>query len=388
MLANPLQVQAAIDPVLSALQSLATALFNRDNVLKVPGADGLSASTIQGVRQQIALVQQRITQVQATLADFAKIPAAVNAAKDVLQKLTPVLVSPDALRTLIDNGQLGPLLTALNTSLGGFGTALSPLMLIEGTIKKTLLGVVDTLGDVLVAVDKLLPIIESLIGDEIVVRFGLGQAHAGPLATGHRPPAVCAGQPVQAERPKGVCGGGGGQGQKERRRPRGQCALRAQPLRPQPAGRQRRRLHEARIREDRVHRRLLAQDQCGRGLLGIHFIGVLSFVEALRDLIPLDGFSDPPALTVDEHGIDASFSVALPNLAVGVMSLTNLSLGAGFTVPFIGQPLSVRFNFCTREAPFNLTVSLFGGGGFFGISIDPHGVQKLEAVRVRGGHCH
>jgi hypothetical protein len=48
-------------------------------------------------------------------------------------------------------------------------------------------------------------------------------------------------------------------------------------------------------------------------------------------------------------------------------------------VPFIGQPLSVRFNFCTREQPFNLTVTLFGGGGFFGITLDPHGIQILEA---------
>jgi hypothetical protein len=79
------------------------------------------------------------------------------------------------------------------------------------------------------------------------------------------------------------------------------------------------------------------------------------------------------------HGIDAGFSMSLPNLAVGMFSLTNLSLGAGFTVPFIGQPLSVRFNFCTREQPFNLTVTLFGGGGFFGITLDPHGIQILEA---------
>jgi hypothetical protein len=62
-----------------------------------------------------------------------------------------------------------------------------------------------------------------------------------------------------------------------------------------------------------------------------------------------------------------------------MFSLSNLSLGAGFTVPFIGQPLSVRFNFCTREQPFHLTVSMFGGGGFFGITLDPHGVQILEA---------
>ena len=378
VLANPLQVQAAIDPVLSALQALATALFNRDNVLKVPGADGLSAATIQVVRQQIALVQQRINQVQATLADFARIPAAVNAAKDVLQKLTPVLVSPNALKTLIDNGQLGALLTALNTSLGGFGTALSPLMLIEGTVKKTLLRVVDTLGDVLSAVDKLLPIIESLIGDEIVVRFGFTPTLTPwPPATGH--PLSALGNLFKPNDPKGFAVAVEAKVKKSGGAPVAnvRCALNHFDLNllgDKDAAFIKLEFEKIEFTADSALKTDVNVD-----FSGIHFIGVLSFVEALRDLIPLDGFSDPPALTVDEHGIDASFSVALPNLAVGVMSLTNLSLGAGFTVPFIGQPLSVRFNFCTREAPFNLTVSLFGGGGFFGISIDPHGVQKLEA---------
>lgn len=112
---------------------------------------------------------------------------------------------------------------------------------------------------------------------------------------------------------------------------------------------------------------------------GIEFVGVLSFVEALRSLIPLDGFSDPPSLQVDETGVRASFSLALPNIAFGVFSLQNLSLGAGFTVPFLGDPLSVRFNFCERQSPFLLTVTLFGGGGFFAITLDPAGVQVLEA---------
>jgi hypothetical protein len=115
-------------------------------------------------------------------------------------------------------------------------------------------------------------------------------------------------------------------------------------------------------------------------LSDIKFVGPLSFVETLRDLIPLDGFSDPPSFDISPQGIDASFSVALPSISIGVLSLSNLSLGAGFTVPFIGQPLSVRFNFCSREQPFTLTVYMFGGGGFFGITIDPHGVQILEAA--------
>ncbi len=112
----------------------------------------------------------------------------------------------------------------------------------------------------------------------------------------------------------------------------------------------------------------------------IEFVGVLSFVQVLKQVIPLDGFSDPPAIEVDAEGIKGGFSLPLPNLTFGVFSLTNLSLGAGFSVPFIGKPLSVRFNFCERESPFHLTVSMFGGGGFFAITIDPHDVQILEAA--------
>ena len=114
-------------------------------------------------------------------------------------------------------------------------------------------------------------------------------------------------------------------------------------------------------------------------LSNIKFLGVLSFVETLRDLIPLDGFSDPPYLDITSKGIDAGFGISLPSVCCGMLNIANLSLAAGFTVPFIGEPLSVRFNFCRREQPFLLTVYGLGGGGFFGITIDPHGVQILEA---------
>ena len=377
LLANPTQVQNALDPVLAALQALATALFTRDNALQLPGADGLSASTIQVVRQQIALVQQRIQQVQALLVDFAKIPALMTASQDVIAKLNPVLVSPAQLKALIENGQLGPLLTALNGAIGGFGSALHPITLIEGTVKQTLLTLAGTLGEVLSAVDKLLPIIESLIGDEIVVRFAFTPTLTPwPPASGH--PLSGLGTLFRPNDPKGFVVAVEARVKKSGGAPTAnvRCALTHFDLIL---------LGKAGFIQLDFEKIEFTADSSLKtdvdvGFSGIHFIGVLSFVEALRDLIPLDGFTDPPALTVDEHGIDASFSVALPNLAVGVMSLTNLSLGAGFTVPFIGQPLSVRFNFCAREAPFNLTVSLFGGGGFFGIAIDPHGVQKLEAA--------
>ncbi len=68
----------------------------------------------------------------------------------------------------------------------------------------------------------------------------------------------------------------------------------------------------------------------------------------------------------------------MPNVAVGVFALQNISLGADCHVPFLGESLSVGFNFCTRERPFALTVAFIGGGGFLGLRISPSGLELLE----------
>lgn len=111
---------------------------------------------------------------------------------------------------------------------------------------------------------------------------------------------------------------------------------------------------------------------------GIEFLGVLGFIDTLRELIPFDGFSDPPYLDVSAEGATAGFDLALPNLAVGVFSLENISLGADCRVPFLGDSVSVGFNFCTRDRPFRLTVMAIGGGGFVGIRLSPEGLVVLE----------
>ncbi|QEU96196.1 hypothetical protein [Streptomyces kanamyceticus] len=114
---------------------------------------------------------------------------------------------------------------------------------------------------------------------------------------------------------------------------------------------------------------------------GVDFVGNLEFVQTLRNIIPLDGFSDPPAITVDSSGIHANYSMQLPNAAVGVFSLENLSLNAALSVPFIGDtPLQAGFAFCRREAPFRLTVSMLGGGGYFGIVLTPKEIAVMDAA--------
>lgn len=113
---------------------------------------------------------------------------------------------------------------------------------------------------------------------------------------------------------------------------------------------------------------------------GIEFRGPLRFVELLSDFIPGGGFSDPPALDVTAEGITASFSLGLPNVEVGVFALKNLTLGARLNLPFIGSELQIGFDFCQRHSPFLLTISCFGGGGYFGIMLGPSGLRSLEAA--------
>lgn len=112
----------------------------------------------------------------------------------------------------------------------------------------------------------------------------------------------------------------------------------------------------------------------------VRFGGPLEFVNEIRKFIPGNGFSDPPGLTVTPSGLSASYSLTLPAIGVGIFALSNASLGAAFNLPFDSNPVSVRFNFSTREHPFSLTVSLLGGGGFFAIGVTARGVNEIEAA--------
>jgi hypothetical protein len=120
--------------------------------------------------------------------------------------------------------------------------------------------------------------------------------------------------------------------------------------------------------------------QLTRGEDAVTFGGALAFVNELRKYIPSNGFSDPPALSVTPSGIAASYSLGLPTMPLGIFSLSNVSLGAGFNLPFDNRSMSLRFSFCERQRPFSLIVSGLGGGGFAAITIGAGGVQEIEAA--------
>jgi hypothetical protein len=131
--------------------------------------------------------------------------------------------------------------------------------------------------------------------------------------------------------------------------------------------------------------------------LPVEFLGDLEFVNALRDLIPSNGFSpssalpsaalaasDAPApangpfLDVTPNLIIAGFSLAVPSVGIGVFSLENIRLRAALTLPLEDSPVSFAFNFGERDHKFLLTVDLLAGGGFLAIELNSQGIQRLE----------
>ena len=118
----------------------------------------------------------------------------------------------------------------------------------------------------------------------------------------------------------------------------------------------------------------------------LEFQGPLTFVNTLRDILPAEGFSDPPYVTVDGAGILAGYTLAVPSLGIGIFSLQNLALSAQLSLPFVGKPASVRFAVSERQKPFLVSVTLFGGGGFFALAVGANGLEQIEAAIEFGGN--
>ena len=120
--------------------------------------------------------------------------------------------------------------------------------------------------------------------------------------------------------------------------------------------------------------------------LDVEFLGPLEFVSSLRNVLPADAFGKAPAITVGPSGIKAGLSLGIPSVGIGVFSLQNLALAAALSVPFTDAPAGLRLGLSERQNPFLVTVTLFGGGGFFALAVSTKGVEEIEAAIEFGGN--
>ncbi|MFF4432601.1 hypothetical protein ACFYZ4_26010 [Streptomyces sp. NPDC001513] len=99
---------------------------------------------------------------------------------------------------------------------------------------------------------------------------------------------------------------------------------------------------------------------------------------------PSGGTGSPLSVAVVGRQIQAELSLALPSLSFGIFALNSMTLFAGLYLPFDGSPVRFRFALNSREAPFSLTLSFLGGGGFFALEAGADGVESLEAALEAG----
>jgi hypothetical protein len=119
---------------------------------------------------------------------------------------------------------------------------------------------------------------------------------------------------------------------------------------------------------------------------GIQFLGVLEFVKDLEDKLANLTKGTGPFIEISESGVLAGLRMALPAITVGAMSLQNISISAAINLPFTGQPVRFRFAFAERQNPCLLTVGVFGGGFFVGLSIGLDGIELFEGAFEFGGN--
>jgi hypothetical protein len=120
----------------------------------------------------------------------------------------------------------------------------------------------------------------------------------------------------------------------------------------------------------------------------ITFIGPLSFVQTLADILPPGIFGGAgPSIQLQPTQLRVTYTLGLPPIGIGVFSLENISLLTGLDLPYLDGKPGFEFAFATRSSPFLLTVECLGGGGFVHVVLNADGVQMVEGALEFGAEC-
>src|SRR5262249_40442584 len=97
-------------------------------------------------------------------------------------------------------------------------------------------------------------------------------------------------------------------------------------------------------------------------------------------------------------GVTVRYGIPIPSVPLGVMTIENLALSSSVSLPFVeGKPAAVQFALSQRDNPFQISVSIFGGTGFFSLqamtdnslaveaALEFGGVAELDLIIVKGG---
>jgi hypothetical protein len=119
----------------------------------------------------------------------------------------------------------------------------------------------------------------------------------------------------------------------------------------------------------------------------ITFIGPLSFVQTLADILPPGIFGgEGPSIDLAPTEVRVSYTLGLPPITTGVFSFEHIAITTGLDLPYLDGKPAFEFAFASRSKPFLVTVEIFGGGGFVHVVLDADGVKMVEGSIEFGGN--
>jgi hypothetical protein len=118
----------------------------------------------------------------------------------------------------------------------------------------------------------------------------------------------------------------------------------------------------------------------------VRFGSGLDFVKNLLDLLPKGDLGNKVQVDPKPDGVTIRFGAAVPSFAIGVLSIENIAVSTSISLPFVdGVPAAVRFALSERNQPFQVSVSIFGGTGFFALEVRTDGSMLMEVAIEFGG---
>jgi hypothetical protein len=104
----------------------------------------------------------------------------------------------------------------------------------------------------------------------------------------------------------------------------------------------------------------------------------LAFVKLLQKwLSPKKGVFVRPAAT--GLGLEVGYAFPATKINIGPMALQNIGFIISAVLPFDNRPAQFIFKLSEPRNPFLLSVGIYGGGGYVGVSARPDGLEYFEA---------
>ncbi|AWM06102.1 coiled-coil domain-containing protein [Bradyrhizobium symbiodeficiens] len=110
------------------------------------------------------------------------------------------------------------------------------------------------------------------------------------------------------------------------------------------------------------------------------------FLKQLEPYVSPKSGLPPVRMMRDKPGIEATYGINLGSFGVGYLSFSNVSLNAGARLPFgAGEEAEFLISIGRADAPFLISSTVFGGGGYLALLANGKGFIGLETSFDYGG---